>query len=373
MTVSSNVEERLALALEAAQLGTWTWDMALGTTTWDVRLEELHGMAAGAFGGTFEDWVEALHPEDRAECVARVTKALAAPGPYELLHRTTWPDGSIHWIECRGKVLVDGNGEPVGTTGVAADITERKAREGRVTRQLADERRQVEVLQTALLPEVLPSVPGLSIAAIYLTAVGPTEIGGDWYAVVPLPGGRLGLAIGDVAGHGLDAVADMAAARFSLRALALTGSQPDVVLNQLNDVVRTFGGDTMVTALYGILDPAARTWTYASAGHCPAVIRDGDDAELASSPSDPPLGVAGSFARHESQLEPGATLVLYTDGLIERRHEDLKDGFDRLLRLCGSGPADPTGLCDHLVTNLVGGGNLDDVAILAVTLDPLGK
>jgi PAS domain S-box-containing protein len=366
VAASSNVEERLALALEAAQL--WTWDMVLGTTVWDVRLEELHGMAPGAFGGAFEDWVAALHPGDRAECLDRVNRALAAPGPYELLHRTIWPDGSVHWIECRGRVLVDQDGQATGTTGVAADVTERKARESRVTGQLAAERRLVDVLQTALLPEVPPSVPGVSVAAVYRTAVGPTEIGGDWYAMVPLAEGRLGLAIGDVAGHGLDAVADMAAARFSLRALALTGAPPDVVLGQLNDVVRIFGDDTMVTALYGILDPAARTWTFANAGHCPAVIRGADDIFLASSPADPPLGVASSFTSHEVQLPPEATLVLYTDGLIERRDEDLVDGFDRLLASCRRGPDDPSGLCDHLVSNLVGDTNQDDVAIVAVTL-----
>jgi PAS domain-containing protein len=105
--VTSLIEFRLTLALEAAQLGTWTWDMAAGTTTWDVRLEELHGLPPGGFGGTFEDWLASLHPEDRAECLARVERALASPGPYVLLHRTIWRDGSVHYIECRGTVLTD--------------------------------------------------------------------------------------------------------------------------------------------------------------------------------------------------------------------------------------------------------------------------
>jgi PAS domain S-box-containing protein len=370
-TVTSVVEERLALALEAAQLGTWTWDMASGATTWDVRLEELHGLAPGGFGGTFDDWVEALHPEDRAECLARVTRALEHPGPYELIHRTTWPDGSVHWIECRGKVLVDEEGAVTGTTGVAADITDRKSRESRATQQLAAERKLVDVLQTALLPEVLPTVPGTSVAARYLPAVGPMEIGGDWYAVLPLPNGRLGVAIGDVAGHGLEAVADMAAARFSLRALALTDAPPEVVLTQLNDVLRVFSRDSMVTALYGILDPASRTWTYANAGHCAAVVRGAGEAMLAPARADPPLGVADSFSRHQLVLPPGATLLLYTDGLIERRDEDITDGFARLLQSCTVGPRDPTALCEHLVRNLVGRENEDDVALLAVTLVPL--
>ena len=100
-------EQRLTLALEAAAMGTWTWDMAAGRTTWDVRLEELHGLPPGGFGGSFDDWVEALHPDDRKSCLGRVQAALADPGPYVLLHRTIWPDGAVHWIECRGRVTVD--------------------------------------------------------------------------------------------------------------------------------------------------------------------------------------------------------------------------------------------------------------------------
>src|SRR6476620_5280557 len=106
-SVDSIAEQRLVLAVAAARLGTWTWDMASGTTTWDPRLEELHGLPPGGFGGTFADWVAALHPDDRATCIARVEQALADPGPYVLVHRTTWPDGSLHTIECRGMVIVD--------------------------------------------------------------------------------------------------------------------------------------------------------------------------------------------------------------------------------------------------------------------------
>jgi PAS domain S-box-containing protein len=363
----SVVEERLALALEAAHLGTWTWNIASGTTRWDVRLEELHGLPPGGFGGTFEDWVEALHPGDRAACIARVQRALDNPGPYELLHRAIWPDGSIHWIECRGKVLVDDSGAVAGTTGVAFDVTDRKNRERKASEQLAEGRRLVDVLQTALLPERLPVVPGATIAATYRAAVGPMAIGGDWYAVVPFSDGRVGVAIGDVAGHGLDAVADMAAVRFSVRALALTEPRPDAVLARLNEVVRVFAGDTMVTALYGVLDPRAGTWTYASAGHLPVVVRHGNDATMCPGEADPPLGIATSFTQHEVAIPPGATLILYTDGLVETRTEALDVGFERLLSSCRLGPTDPTELCDHLVSCLVSDGNQDDVAVVAVT------
>ena len=112
----------------------------VGITTWDERLEEMHGLPPGGFGGTFEDWVAALHPFDRAECIALVEAALTNPGPYRLVHRTIWADGSEHVIECRGTVLTDSAGHPTGTTGVAIDVTTREQRAAAVSAALADER-----------------------------------------------------------------------------------------------------------------------------------------------------------------------------------------------------------------------------------------
>ncbi len=369
--MTSLTDQRLALALEAAQLGTWTWIIANGTTTWDERLEELHGLEPGGFGGTFEDWLASLHPEDRAECVARVERALANPGPYLLQHRTIWADGSVHHIECRGTVLVDDSGAPIGTTGVAFDVTDRKRREVAVTAALEHQHEVVDTLQQALLPAALPQAPGTKIAARYVAAETSTAVGGDWYAVLALPEGRLGLGIGDVAGHGLGAIADMAAARFSLRALALTETDPEVVLARLNEVVRVFASDTMITAIYGVLDPRSREWTYATAGHCPALIREPNGTtRLADEPCDPPLGVARSFRRHSTPVPAGSTLVLYTDGLVERRGELLTIGLDRLQQACREGPEDPDALCNYLSHVMFRGAPpKDDVAMLIVSVE----
>ncbi len=368
--MTSVADARLALALEAAELGTWTWDMAAGSTTWDERLEQLHGLEPGGFGGNYEDWVAALHPDDRAECLARVERALANPGPYLLLHRATWPDGSIHWIECRGRVTVDENGAPNGTIGVAIDVTDREQRRAVVAEQLEQERSIVTTLQHALLPTKLPTVPGISVAARYVPAVGPADIGGDWYAVIPLRGRALGLAIGDVAGHGLGAVADMANARFSVRALALNEPDPAKLLDHLDEVVRVFDANVLITALYGIIDPADRTWSYAAAGHIPALLRapDGSTTFL-DTRTGPPLNCGATYRTERVTLAPGATLVLYTDGLVERRHEGIDEGLDRLAQACGTGPASPEGLCDHVLAALLDDGAAkDDVAIVVAAL-----
>lgn len=352
--MNTAVEDQRVLALAAARLGWWMWDIASGRTVWDAQLEALHGLPPGGFGGTFEDWLATLHPDDQQECLARVQSALAEPGPYLLMHRTIWPDRSVHVIECRGTVLLDSQGQPTGTTGVAIDVTERE--------------RLVQTLQRSLLPPRLPTVPGVTVAARYQP---DEEVGGDWYAVIALPGGRLGLAIGDVAGHGLDAVEDMAAARFSLRALALTDPDPEVVLDRLNRMVEVFEADALITALYGVLDPGQGTWRYASAGHMPAVIRRPDgSAELLDLPCDPPLGAGCAFRAREVAVEAGTTLVLYTDGLVERRRADTTDGLERLRDACAEAPADPEALCDHLLKVMLGDEvNEDDVAILAITID----
>jgi len=369
-TVTSVAEQRLALALEAAELGTWTWDMASATTTWDARLEALHGLPPGGFGGTFDDWVAALHPDDRAECIRRVERALANPAPYVLLHRCTWPDGSIHWIECRGRVTVDSDGAPAGTMGVAIDVTAREQRAAAVARELEEEHYLVEALQRAILPTTLPSVANVTLAIRYVAAAGPTFVGGDWYAAVPLADGRLGLAIGDVAGHGLPAVADMADARFSLRALALGDQDPAVVLARLSHVVELFEDDTLITALYGIIDPVRRTWSYTSAGHLPPVVRlaDGTTTLLPQTPQ-PPLGLPADYQQFETPLPAGATIVLYTDGLVERRGESIETGLQRLVAACRNGSPDPEKLCNQLLALLLDEhSNHDDAALLVATL-----
>ncbi len=265
---------------------------------------------------------------------------------------------------------MDADGLPIGTTGVAMDVTIRERQNAATTEALAQQRVVVDTLQRALLRAVIPRVAGVEVATRYMAADRDAAVGGDWYAVVPVRTGCIGVAIGDVAGHGLAAVADMAAARFSLRALALAGGEPEEVLDQLNRTVRVFAAGTMITALYGILDSAARTWTYATAGHCPVLLRRADgETEWLDAAVDPPLGVASSFRRQTVDVDAGSTLILYTDGLVERRHEPITIGLDRLAHATENGPKAPEALCDHLSETLLGDtAAADDVALVVVTL-----
>ncbi|MFN8027193.1 MAG: PP2C family protein-serine/threonine phosphatase [Acidimicrobiia bacterium] len=269
-------------------------------------------------------------------------------------------------------MTVDDAGRPTGTIGVAFDVTEREERAANLVRRVAEERAVVEVVQHAVLPKVLPTVPGVQLAARYVAAPGNIAIGGDWYASVPLADGRLGIAIGDVAGHGIDAVAEMAHARFSLRALAGLGGDASEVLGRLGMLVRTFSPGTMITALYGILDPTTGRFECAVAGQCPPVVRDPrGHARLLTLRPGPPLGFDVGYVAEEARFEPGSSLVLYTDGLVERRGEHLDRGFERLLGATASGPDAPELLCEHLLATMHTGVHCDDTAVLVVQFDDL--
>ncbi len=143
------------------------------------------------------------------------------------------------------------------------------------------------------------------------------------------------------------------------------------MLERLNQMVRVFEAETMITALYGVYDPTSSTWTYSTAGHCPAVVRGPDGTTvLLDDPVDPPLGVATAFHRYCTPIEPGSTIVLYTDGLIERRGEMITLGLERLREAVANGPADPDELCDYLSDVMLKGASVeDDVAIVVVAVD----
>jgi PAS domain S-box-containing protein len=186
-----------------------------------------------------------------------------------------------------------------------------------------------EELQRSLLPQTLPPVPGLAMAARYFAGGAGTRVGGDWYDTIPLPGGRVAVVIGDVAGRGIAAASTMGQLRSALRAYALDGASPASVLERLNRFLLSLSWDSMATALVLVIEPATGRLTYANAGHPPPLIMDGDGVAISLKGSlSVPLGaldVAG-YEEGTAILEPGATLVLYTDGLVEQRDELIDRG-----------------------------------------------
>jgi anti-sigma regulatory factor (Ser/Thr protein kinase) len=234
------------------------------------------------------------------------------------------------------------------------------------------EHRSAVALQRSLLPDRLPDLVGIDTAARYLPA--RDEVGGDWYDVIDLPGGHVGLAIGDVAGHGLRAASLMGQLRAGLRAYALDGHSPGETLKRLDRMLQTISGRGMATAAYAILDTATGALRYASAGHPPPVIvRGGREAHLMEVKAAPPLGSLPFSTFHDVQDQLGSddTIVLYTDGLIERRHEPLTAGLERL-RALASAAASAEQLCRRLIEQLVpAGGAEDDIAVVALRVVPV--
>jgi PAS domain S-box-containing protein len=241
-------------------------------------------------------------------------------------------------------------------------------------RMYAHEHQTAEVLQRSLLPQRLPEVPGLELAATYLPGGPEIEVGGDWYDVSALDGGRVTFSIGDVVGRGLDAAAVMGHLRAALRAYAIEGHPPGAALQRLNELV-THGARTLATAVHMSWEPDGRL-RVACAGHPPPLVVGPDgDVTLIDEPRGPALGILpfATYEEAEVELLPGARVVLYTDGLIERRSESIDVSLERLKEVARDAPDGAQALADHLLEGLLEGHGADDVALLVVEAPRVGQ
>ncbi|MFE0643691.1 SpoIIE family protein phosphatase [Streptomyces sp. NPDC058877] len=227
------------------------------------------------------------------------------------------------------------------------------------------QRQAALTLQRSLTNNALPDVTGLELTGRYLPA-SSHDVGGDWFDAIALPGGRTGLVIGDVMGHGIHAAAVMGQLRTAVRTLARHDIPPTRMLSSLDAVVADLGEDEMATCVYAVHDPARGSWVIARAGHPPPAVAtpDGTIAFLDGPPGTPLGSGAHDFGTQEVVLPGGGLLVLYTDGLIEARDRDLDQGMQQLaeaLRPLGR-PLDA--LCDEVIERLLAGAAQDDVAML---------
>ena len=230
----------------------------------------------------------------------------------------------------------------------------------------------VEMLQRSLLPERLPDIKGIQVAAVYMP--GGADVGGDWYDAIPLDGGRVGVAMGDVVGHGIGAASLMGQLRHAMRAYAVEGHSPAGVLDRLAKLVRGLDGGQMATLLYLVMEPDHGTVRFANAGHVPPLVIDPDgDAHYLESAHNPPLGVFDSPDHIETTMEltPGSTIVLYTDGLVEERGVSIDQGLEALRLAASQDACHPDELCERLVESMLAihPAN-DDIAVLALRALP---
>lgn len=225
-------------------------------------------------------------------------------------------------------------------------------------------------LQQSLLPSLLPTVTGAEIAVRYVAGASGTEVGGDWYDVIDLGDGRVALIVGDVAGKGVQAAAIMAAMRYGTHAIAAQDVEPGAVLAGINRL-EGIRGD-FVTMICGVLDIDRRTVAISSAGHPPPLVIEGDGARFVSTPVGPPVGFLHDvgYDTDTDTIAPGATLLLFTDGLYERPGEDLDVGLERLRTAASEHRGPLPDLLEHIRSELVGTEGRDDIAMLAIRLDP---
>jgi serine phosphatase RsbU (regulator of sigma subunit)/anti-sigma regulatory factor (Ser/Thr protein kinase) len=276
-----------------------------------------------------------------------------------------------------GTVAQSGRRLEAADVDLAQELARRAAVAMQHARLYAAQRDVAETLQHSLLPDVLPVLPGLEAAARYEPGGPGVDVGGDWYDILSFGDGTLGVVMGDVVGRGVPAASLMGQIRNALRAYAYENADPADVLLRLNAVVNELGPDhAMATLVYGVFDLESCSITFANAGHPPPLIASGaGKASFVEGGLGPPLGAVAwpEYSNVQSIVEPGATIVLYTDGLVEDRMTPLSTGLERMRDLVTSGPQALEKLCDHVMEcALEGRPGGDDAALLALRVLPVG-
>jgi serine phosphatase RsbU (regulator of sigma subunit) len=235
--------------------------------------------------------------------------------------------------------------------------------------RLYDAQRSVALtLQHSLLTEQFPELPGVEIRAQYVAGVDDIDIGGDWYDVIALGGRRMMIAVGDVSGRGLGAATTMASLRFAMRAYAAQGDDPTAVLSKLSGLLEVGRDGHFATALCAVVDVDSRAITLANAGHPQPLLCTPDGNSYLSAPVGPPIGVArdATYNVSTSSLPPRGTLLFYTDGLVERRGEQLDAGLERLARAVSDGDRSLETTLSGILDEVIPEGSADDTALLGV-------
>ncbi|MEH3077860.1 MAG: SpoIIE family protein phosphatase [Quadrisphaera sp.] len=266
------------------------------------------------------------------------------------------------WSETKRQVAVAWAPHEVeAALGFAGHLSDAMLREVERTNRLAT------ALQQTLLLEKLPDVPGLDLAVRYVPH-SDDVVGGDWYDIVPLPDGRTGVVLGDVAGHGLAASAISAQMRNALRAYVLSVRDPAQALERLNELVTRLLPGELATAVVVVVDPATGAARIANAGHPPLVLRGGDGTArlVDDGVRGPAVGLLDevTYSATEVVLEPGGALLLYSDGLVEERRTAWTDRLARVVATASGDAGSLDGLCDQLMRTV--SARADDTTVLAV-------
>jgi Stage II sporulation protein E (SpoIIE) len=259
---------------------------------------------------------------------------------------------------------------------IAAILTEYLIRRRHQAEWLASENRRMyreqrsiaEILQHALLPQALPDIAGVETAARYVAGREGTDVGGDWYDVIPIDDRRFVFVVGDVSGHGVGAATIMARLHFAIRAYAAQGDAPELILDKLGHLLSLERDRSFATILCGTVDVVDHSITLVNAGHPPMLLLNGTTGDFVKTSVFPPVGVVES-ANYKSvtfNVPERSTILAFTDGLVERRGEIIDTGLERLRSITTASPLVLDDLLSKLLEDMRDGGYNDDMAILAV-------
>ncbi|HLJ79534.1 MAG TPA: GAF domain-containing SpoIIE family protein phosphatase [Acidobacteriaceae bacterium] len=249
---------------------------------------------------------------------------------------------------------------------VAIHNARRFGQEQQERQRMSREAAEARTIQQALLPRMSPFIPGFSVSGL---SIPMGEVGGDWYDYIPLEDGSWALVLADVSGKGMPAALLMSATRGMLRSLADMCKSPAGILNRLNRLmVEDFPSGKFVTLIYAVLDPAKRTLKFASAGHLPPLLIDGEGARFLQTEAGMPLGLTfGEYSDREVALGEGARLLLYSDGITEAERPDGEDyGLERLRQAMLSADASTETIVGEVRRHVNGAGLQDDATVILV-------
>ncbi|MEU5703886.1 SpoIIE family protein phosphatase [Streptomyces aurantiacus] len=359
---------RLASLLQHAQrlgrIGGFEENLLTGDITWNSQLFSLYGRSPASAPVPLEELALHAHPDDAVVIGRFLRTLLHHRRPASAAFRLRGPDDVTRHIRVVAEPVLDADGRPFVVRGAYQDISAHHWTEVALaatrdqlahSEQQATERNRLTLqLQHAIMPPTQAPLraPRLDVAVRYRPAETEQLVGGDWYDAVVLPSGLVLLCVGDVAGHGMEAATSMVVLRNALRGLAVTGAGPGQLLTWLNSVAHHLTGSITATAVCGIYDPDSRTLRWARAGHLPPVLVRAAEAVSLPLLKGLLLGAVPevTYAEDEVQLAVDDTLLMYTDGLIERRDRTMQESMTQLLTTVRTSPCTLDQQLDRLLT-----------------------
>jgi PAS domain-containing protein len=376
-------DARLADLLKHAQrvsrIGAFEENLTTGEITWTEQLSALYGLAPGAAPVPLHQLSEHAHPDDTGAVGRFVRTVLHQREEGAVTFRLRRADGVVRHLRVVAEPVCDASGLLVAVRGAYQDISPHRWTEVALAatrdrlvgaeQQAAERHRLARQLQRAIMPPTAHPVysAGLRVAVRYRPAEEDQRVGGDWYDAVVLPDDQVLLTVGDIAGHGIAAATDMVVLRNALRGLAITGAGPGRLLSWLNSVACCLTEQVTATVVCGLFDPASRTLRWANAGHVPPVLVSEEKAEALTPPDGVLLGAVDNATYEETrhELRPQDILLMYTDGLIERRDSSMEQALGQLLAAASRPVDDLEDYLDHLLSCDIADTD-DDACLIAV-------